>query len=167
MGEKYFLATLILTWYSLITTIKSVQSDGCSSSDHGNLYTTYSYRRMLNINPAENTCSRQSFKTLQNWQLSNRLHLLLPIETEKRNFVRQVNNVIFSLCVPTPFSHPPKLVAASKDVIEYHLDLKYEHVIQSKHFVDLVAGHILQNGSMPISHRYGGHQVYTIEHIYF
>ena len=159
MLQQHIFATLILIWSYLIMTIKLVQSDDHCLIDHLNLYTAYFNTRMLNNDDHADTCSRLSFKTLQNWQLSNRLYHLLPIEAENRNFVRQVNNVVFSPCPPTPFNHPPKLVAASKNVIQHLLDLNYEDVIQSKHFVDFAAGHVLQTGSIPVSHRYGGHQV--------
>ncbi|RDD47790.1 UPF0061 protein [Trichoplax sp. H2] len=151
--------TILLVLIYLPMTVLSIHIHYCPLQYH-QCYSVYF--STPNNPPNASVCFiNKPLQTLRNWQFSkhNLLYHHLPIEAEKRNFVRQVKNAIFSTCYPTPLSQPPKLVAASKEVLENALDLKYsDSLIQSKYFLDFFAGQVLPNGSTPISHRYGGHQ---------
>ncbi|XP_062297595.1 protein adenylyltransferase SelO-like [Scomber scombrus] len=80
-----------------------------------------------------------------------------PIDEVDGNFVRTVKNCIFSKSIPTPLKGPLKLAAVSKDVIEGILDLDTA-VTQSDDFLHYASGGRLLPGSIPLAHRYGGHQ---------
>ncbi|XP_049913182.1 protein adenylyltransferase SelO-like isoform X2 [Epinephelus moara] len=73
------------------------------------------------------------------------------------NFARSVKNCIFSRSIPTPLKGRLRLAAASKDVIEGILDLDVA-VTQSDDFLHYASGGRLLSGSVPLAHRYGGHQ---------
>lgn len=91
------------------------------------------------------------------WQFSPSKLLSLPVETINENYVRRnIHNVLFSYVKPTPLTLP-RLVAYSKDVITNILDLDVS-VTKEKEFVEFVSGNNILNSSIPISHRYGGHQ---------
>ncbi|KAL7874014.1 hypothetical protein SRHO_G00049840 [Serrasalmus rhombeus] len=81
----------------------------------------------------------------------------LPLDEVKDNFVRTVKRCIFSQCQPTPLKGAVHLAAISKDVLEDILDLD-ESVMHSKDFVQFLSGARLFPGSIPLAHRYGGHQ---------
>ncbi|CAI5672716.1 unnamed protein product [Oreochromis niloticus] len=81
----------------------------------------------------------------------------LPIDKVDGNFVRTVKNCIFSKSIPTPLKGPLRLAAASKDVIEGILDLDAS-VTRSGDFLHYASGGRLLPGSVPLAHRYGGHQ---------
>ncbi|XP_053198546.1 protein adenylyltransferase SelO-like isoform X2 [Scomber japonicus] len=80
-----------------------------------------------------------------------------PIDEVDGNFVRTVKNCIFSKSIPTSLKGPLKLAAVSKDVIEGILDLDIA-VTQSDDFLHYASGGRLLPGSIPLAHRYGGHQ---------
>uniref|UniRef100_A0A3Q0QXK8 Selenoprotein O n=1 Tax=Amphilophus citrinellus TaxID=61819 RepID=A0A3Q0QXK8_AMPCI len=82
----------------------------------------------------------------------------LPVDKVDGNFVRTVKNCIFSKSIPTPLKGPLRLAAVSKDAIEGILDLDMS-VTQSDDFLHYVSGARLLPGSVPLAHRYGGHQV--------
>ncbi|XP_029313564.1 uncharacterized protein LOC115025444 isoform X2 [Cottoperca gobio] len=82
---------------------------------------------------------------------------VFPIDEIRGNFARSVKNCIFSQSIPTPLKGPLRLAAASKDVIEGILDLD-EAVTQSDDFLHYASGGRLPSGSVPLAHRYGGHQ---------
>uniref|UniRef100_A0A669CUH1 Selenoprotein O n=1 Tax=Oreochromis niloticus TaxID=8128 RepID=A0A669CUH1_ORENI len=81
----------------------------------------------------------------------------LPIDKVDGNFVRTVKNCIFSKSIPTPLKGPLRLAAACKDVIEGILDLDAS-VTRSGDFLHYASGGRLLPGSVPLAHRYGGHQ---------
>ncbi|XP_041669640.1 protein adenylyltransferase SelO-like isoform X2 [Cheilinus undulatus] len=80
-----------------------------------------------------------------------------PMDEVDGNFVRTVKNCIFSKSIPTPLRGPLRLAAVSKDVIEGILDLDVA-VTQSEDFLNYASGGRLLPGSVPLAHRYGGHQ---------
>lgn len=84
-----------------------------------------------------------------------------PIDPIKENYVRQVKNVIFSQVLPTPLRYKAKLVAYSEDVLTGLLDL-HPSVTETEPFVAFAAGNTFLDGSIPLAHRYGGHQVNKI-----
>ncbi|XP_071340827.1 protein adenylyltransferase SelO-like isoform X2 [Trachinotus anak] len=80
-----------------------------------------------------------------------------PVDEVDGNFVRTVKNCIFSKSIPTPLKGPLRLAAVSKDVIEGILDL-HVAVTQSEDFLHYASGGRLLLESVPLAHRYGGHQ---------
>ncbi|XP_039645966.1 protein adenylyltransferase SelO-like isoform X2 [Perca fluviatilis] len=80
-----------------------------------------------------------------------------PIDEVDGNFARSVKHCIFSKSNPTPLKDPLRLAATSKDVIEGILDLDVA-VTQSDDFLHFASGGRLPLGSVPLAHRYGGHQ---------
>ncbi|TKC48337.1 hypothetical protein EI555_016292, partial [Monodon monoceros] len=82
---------------------------------------------------------------------------VLPIDPVKENYVRKVKNCVFSIAFPTPFKSRVHLVAVSKQVLEDILDLDLS-VSETDDFIQLVSGEKIVLGSIPLAHRYGGHQ---------
>ncbi|KAA8580578.1 hypothetical protein FQN60_013536 [Etheostoma spectabile] len=80
-----------------------------------------------------------------------------PIDEVDGNFARSVKQCIFSKSNPTPLKDTLRLAATSKDVIEGILDLDMA-VTQSDDFLHYASGGSLPLGSVPLAHRYGGHQ---------
>ncbi|XP_070842510.1 protein adenylyltransferase SelO-like [Chaetodon trifascialis] len=80
-----------------------------------------------------------------------------PVDEVDGNFVCTVKNCIFSRSIPTPLKGPLRLAAVSKDVIEGILNLDMA-VTQSDEFLHYASGGRLLPGSVPLAHRYGGHQ---------
>ncbi|XP_008055358.1 uncharacterized protein LOC103259505 [Carlito syrichta] len=97
-------------------------------------------------------------RSLDFWTLSSE-HLIavLPVDLVKENYVRKVENSIFSIAFPTPFKSRVRLVAVSKEVLEDLLDLDLS-VSKTDDFIQLVSGEKVVLGSIPLAHRYGGHQ---------
>lgn len=89
--------------------------------------------------------------------LSHRLLDALPLDELDGPVSRPVRGCVFSGSRPTPLKEPLTLAAASQDVLRNILDLN-ESVIQSEEFVLCVSGGKLFPGSIPLAHRYGGHQ---------
>nr|XP_032642096.1 protein adenylyltransferase SelO-like isoform X4 [Chelonoidis abingdonii] len=81
----------------------------------------------------------------------------LPVDTIPENSIRKVRDCIFSVAYPTPFISRVLLVAVSKDVLEDILDLDVS-VKETDDFLQLVSGGKVVLGSIPLAHRYGGHQ---------
>ncbi|XP_069015817.1 protein adenylyltransferase SelO-like isoform X2 [Embiotoca jacksoni] len=81
-----------------------------------------------------------------------------PLDEVDGDFVRTVKNCVFSKSTPTPLKGPLRLAAVSKDVIEGILDLNVTHVTRSDDFLRYASGGRLIPGSVPLAHRYGGHQ---------
>ncbi|XP_072183599.1 protein adenylyltransferase SelO-like isoform X3 [Excalfactoria chinensis] len=80
-----------------------------------------------------------------------------PIDPIQENYVRNVRNCIFSIVYPTPFKSRVLLVAVSEEVIEDILDLHIS-VKETSDFLQFVSGEKVLHGSVPLAHRYGGHQ---------
>ncbi|XP_014441771.1 uncharacterized protein LOC102502842 [Tupaia chinensis] len=97
-------------------------------------------------------------RSLDFWTLSSEnLIAVLPVDPVKENYVRKVKNCIFSIAFPTPFKSRVRLVAVSKEVLEDILDLDLT-VSETDGFIQLVSGEKIVSGSVPLTHRYGGHQ---------
>ncbi|CAL8294045.1 unnamed protein product [Lota lota] len=80
-----------------------------------------------------------------------------PVDEVDGNYVRTVKNCVFSRSLPTPLKAPVTLAAVSKSVIEDILDLDIG-VTQTDAFLQYISGAQLIPGSIPLAHRYGGHQ---------
>lgn len=94
---------------------------------------------------------------IDQWQFSPSKLLSLPIDSIKDNYVRRnVPGVLFSHVTPTPLSSP-KLVCYSGDVLTSILDMD-PVITKTEEFVEFVAGNKILNSSVPLAHRYGGHQ---------
>ncbi|KAM9386981.1 protein adenylyltransferase SelO-like [Phaethornis superciliosus] len=92
------------------------------------------------------------------WPLSSHsLRDPFPIDVIQENYVRNVRNCIFSVVYPTPFKSRVRLVAVSKEVLENILDLDVS-VKGTSDFLQFVSGREVILGSVPLAHRYGGHQ---------
>ncbi|XP_041039287.1 protein adenylyltransferase SelO-like isoform X1 [Carcharodon carcharias] len=92
------------------------------------------------------------------WNLTSRkLIESFPLDPIKENYVRQVRGCIFSAVQPEPFKSAIKLVAVSKEVVEDLLDLDMS-VTETEEFIQFVSGARILPGSVPLTHRYGGHQ---------
>ncbi|XP_071284883.1 protein adenylyltransferase SelO-like isoform X2 [Agelaius tricolor] len=103
-------------------------------------------------------CPRRRAAELCAWALSSDSLLdPFPVDVIQENYVRNVRNCIFSIVYPTPFKSRVRLVAVSKDVLEHILDLDIS-VKGSSDFLEFVSGGKVIFGSVPLAHRYGGHQ---------
>nr|XP_054503332.1 protein adenylyltransferase SelO-like [Agelaius phoeniceus] len=103
-------------------------------------------------------CPRRRATELCAWALSTDSLLdPFPVDVIQENYVRNVRNCIFSIVYPTPFKSRVRLVAVSKDVLENILDLDIS-VKGSSDFLEFVSGGKVIFGSVPLAHRYGGHQ---------
>ncbi|XP_062567085.1 protein adenylyltransferase SelO-like [Saccostrea cucullata] len=98
----------------------------------------------------------QSFKT---WRFDRRqvLATTFPLDLILQNYVRQVPKCLFSVVYPIPLKTETSLVSYSEGVLNDILDLS-DHVTTTKEFVDFVSGSWVLSSSVPLSHRYGGHQ---------
>ncbi|XP_042542031.1 protein adenylyltransferase SelO-like isoform X1 [Dipodomys spectabilis] len=97
-------------------------------------------------------------RSLDFWTISSEnLIDVLPVDPVNENYVRKVKNCIFSVAFPTPFKSKVRLVAVSKEVLEDVLDLSLS-VSETDDFIQLVSGGKIVFGSIPLAHRYGGHQ---------
>ncbi|KAG7336391.1 hypothetical protein KOW79_001084 [Hemibagrus wyckioides] len=81
----------------------------------------------------------------------------LPLDEVKDDAVRTVKRCVFSPSQPTSLRGEVQLAAVSQDVLKNILDLD-ESVTRSEGFVQRVSGVKLFPGSVPLAHRYGGHQ---------
>lgn len=100
---------------------------------------------------------RQLIDKFSKWKFDESLLKELPIDPEKRNFVRRdVAGSIFSQ-VPVTSIKSPLIVAISKDALRDILDIKPE-VSQESLFVDFINGKYNPENALNYAHRYGGHQ---------
>jgi len=107
---------------------------------------------------ANSTCKPLA-KAMKEWNFSEPTLAGLPLDRETRNYVRRhVPNAVFSVCNPTPLTQPRKLVAYSDQVLKDVLDMEPETMTADDDFVDFVSGNKVLEGSIPMAHRYGGHQ---------
>ncbi|XP_048150359.1 protein adenylyltransferase SelO-like isoform X1 [Corvus hawaiiensis] len=108
--------------------------------------------------PEPGQCPRRRAAELCAWALSSDSLLdPFPVDVIQENYVRNVRNCIFSIVYPTPFKSRVRLVAVSEDVLENILDLDVS-VKGSSDFLEFVSGAKVIFGSVPLAHRYGGHQ---------
>ena len=104
------------------------------------------------------SCSQLS-KTMSEWSFADPKLADLPLDSELNNYVRRhVPKVVFSQVTPTPLQKPRKLVAFSPEVLRDILDMDPNSITNDPHFVDFISGNNVLRNSIPIAHRYGGHQ---------
>lgn len=97
-------------------------------------------------------------KSLKTWRFAHQQILdTFPVDPERRNFIRQVKNAVFSRVDPTPFKTKVQLAAYSDDALRTILDMSPQ-IANSSDFVEFAAGNYVLHGSKPKAHRYGGHQ---------
>ncbi|KAJ9576211.1 hypothetical protein L9F63_006944 [Diploptera punctata] len=95
---------------------------------------------------------------LDDWQFSQSRLVCLPLDIEKQNYVRRnVKDAIFSVVLPTPLTTELKLVSCSEDALINILDMS-PSIAETSEFVEFIAGNKLLSSSIPLAHRYGGHQ---------
>ncbi|XP_074606319.1 protein adenylyltransferase SelO-like isoform X1 [Acropora palmata] len=106
-----------------------------------------------------NTCRESNLIDFKHWDFMSSSVLLkvLPVDAEKRNYVRQVRDAVFSVVRPVPLKYKPSLIAVSSEVLTEILDLKMSGAV-SQAFVEFIAGNKILPNSVLLSHRYGGHQ---------
>ncbi|KAL7976537.1 hypothetical protein Chor_008486 [Crotalus horridus] len=147
----------VLWWFSSLTL---VYHSGCYLID---TIAATSFNHMHNYINASNLdqdyCEKKvKLTNLDEWKLSTEMFTAtLPIDHIQENYVREVQDCIFSVGYPTPFKSRVLLVAVSEEVLEDILDLDMS-VSGSDGFLQLVSGSKIILGSLPLTHRYGGHQ---------
>ncbi len=83
----------------------------------------------------------------------------LPLDPVAENYVRRnVPGAVFSVCRPTPLEEERKVVEVSQEVLRDILDMDPEEMPKDKEFADFACGNKVLEGSVPMAHRYGGHQ---------
>ncbi|KAH3838616.1 protein adenylyltransferase SelO-like [Dreissena polymorpha] len=80
-----------------------------------------------------------------------------PVDTERKNFVRQVPRAVFSFVRPTPLKKNPRLSAVSADVLRDILDLDMD-TVNDPDFLRFLHGDLTVPNESLLAHRYGGHQ---------
>ena len=100
---------------------------------------------------------------VEEWKFADHSLLMetFPVDKESRNYVRRVHGSLFSVVQPVPLQSSLYLVAVSSDVLTEILDMR-PAVQDSRVFLEFVAGNRLLPNSTPLSHRYGGHQVFVL-----
>ena len=106
------------------------------------------------------TCGQPNLMDFEQWEFMSSSVLLkvFPVDAERRNYVRQVADAVFSVVRPVPLKYKPSLLAVSSEVLTEILDLKMS-AAGSQAFVEFIAGNKILPNSVLLSHRYGGHQV--------
>ncbi|XP_037002214.2 protein adenylyltransferase SelO-like isoform X2 [Artibeus jamaicensis] len=145
------LLLLCVTYQPVICSLLQLCSEGSASLLH--LFSNKSNQEQGYCEAEARLASSLDFWTLS----SENLIAVLPIDPAKENYVRKVKNCIFSIALPTPFKSRVHLVAVSKEVLEDILDLDLS-VSETEDFIQLVSGEKIVFGSIPLAHRYGGHQ---------
>jgi uncharacterized protein YdiU (UPF0061 family) len=82
----------------------------------------------------------------------------LPVDDEKRNYVRTVRNACFALVEPTPVDNP-RLVAYSDDALALMGLRATEDLAASPEFAQYFSGNMVFPGCRTAAHCYCGHQV--------
>lgn len=97
-------------------------------------------------------------KSLSEWNFSEPRLANLPLDKDISNTVRRaVPGAVFSPVLPTPWQSRPRVVCVSQAVLRDIMDLE-PGVAETEDFADWVGGNTLLPGSIPLTHRYGGHQ---------
>jgi uncharacterized protein YdiU (UPF0061 family) len=97
-------------------------------------------------------------RDLNEWQFSESKLITLPLELTKENYVRRnVQEAIFSVVLPTPLKTKLKLVSYSKEALVSILDMD-PSITETYEFLEFVSGNQILSSSVPLAHRYGGHQ---------
>ncbi|PRP85228.1 hypothetical protein PROFUN_06998 [Planoprotostelium fungivorum] len=117
------------------------------------IFQTKHITRPLQLVPNRNTMSEA--RKLEDLRFDNSVLRELPLDTEKRNFTRQVRNANFSLVDPTPVENP-QIVGYSESALGLLGITPSE--IKRKDIADYFCGNKLLNGSQTAAHCYCGHQ---------
>uniref|UniRef100_A0A8D0C6Y6 Selenoprotein O n=1 Tax=Salvator merianae TaxID=96440 RepID=A0A8D0C6Y6_SALMN len=145
----------MFTWLMLVC-----QSGNCfleSITAATNVCRVHYYINESNLD--QNYCERKrKADNFDDWRLSTEKYTaVFPVDHIQENYVREVRNAVFSVVYPTPFKSRTLLITVSKEVLEDILDLNAS-VSESEDFLDFVSGTKVISGSLPLAHRYGGHQ---------
>ncbi|XP_071804558.1 protein adenylyltransferase SelO-like [Asterias amurensis] len=97
--------------------------------------------------------------TFSDWHFDERQLLIetFPLDDIEENYIRQVSNVVFSKVFPSPMKTRSHIIALSEEVASGILDL-HPDACNSEFFTAFVTGNTFLSNSVPLSHRYGGHQ---------
>ncbi|XP_007665947.2 protein adenylyltransferase SelO isoform X1 [Ornithorhynchus anatinus] len=118
-------------------------------------------RYVSKLNSSHGYCEKKmKMVSFDAWSLSTEKLGILPIDPIGENYVREVKHCIFSIVYPTPFQSRVHLAAVSKEVLEDILDLDVS-ISKTDDFIQLVSGGKIVSESIPLAHRYGGHQFGT------
>lgn len=138
--------SLGLVLLKLLTVAEKLPYQACKRLNFQNLIMTYS-----------NSNNIQLVADINEWQFSPFKLLSLPVDSIKNNYVRRnVPGVLFSHVTPMPLSSP-KLLCYSDHVLTSILDMDTK-ITRTKEFAEFIAGNKILNSSVPVAHRYGGHQ---------
>jgi len=97
-------------------------------------------------------------KELSDWQFSDSKLITLPLEITRENYVRRnVKDAVFSVVLPTPLKSKLKLVSYSENALASILDMD-PSIAETCEFLEFVSGNKILPSSIPLAHRYGGHQ---------
>ncbi|XP_068086763.1 protein adenylyltransferase SelO isoform X2 [Anabrus simplex] len=119
---------------------------------------THFLRNYTSLMMEKETLCEPLKKSMSEWQFSELKLLQLPLDEIKENYVRRnVQNAVFSEVSPTPLREGLKLVAYSKDALVNILDMD-PSITETQEFVEFIAGARVLDSSIPLAHRYGGHQ---------
>ncbi|XP_048366951.1 protein adenylyltransferase SelO-like [Sphaerodactylus townsendi] len=143
----------LLSWLMLISQSR------CYFLNSLNMAGSFRHHYVNKSNLDRGYCERKrKLSDFGGWKLSTeKLTATLPIDPVEENYIREVPDSIFSVVYPTPFKSRVLLVAVSKEVLEDILDLDVS-VSNTEDFLHLVSGTKIALGSLPLAHRYGGHQ---------
>lgn len=148
MNGDVSLFKIIFLIYQLLWTALGKQNGYC----HSNIKLT-----LLNNNDNQ-ICykNRQWFlhKSILEWNFAKQqiLTSYFPIDTEVRNYVREVRNAVFSEVDPLPLRKKPKLAVTSDEVLRDILDLD-PSVESTEDFLQFVSGNRVVHGVQPVAHR--------------
>ncbi|GAV05201.1 hypothetical protein RvY_15369 [Ramazzottius varieornatus] len=164
MEERFVPPSRLLVALFAVATVRSHEWQ--SSARTGTCYVNANHSDTplgsLFFTPTSRVCSvadKTLHRSLQDWRFNSfRLLEQLPIDSYFKTPARFIPRVIFSKIEPTPFRSKVKLMAITKSVLEDILDMNGDKLPGREEFVDFVSGNVVLPGSVPLAHRYGGHQ---------
>ncbi|XP_034069869.1 protein adenylyltransferase SelO-like isoform X1 [Gymnodraco acuticeps] len=159
-NQMLVLALVAASSFTSVHVLEFCQSTDrdCHSDDNHDNMASNSQPSLHTVKSRWNVSVSNLIKDLEQLKVSSKkLIEAFPIDEVNGNFARSVKNCIFSKSIPTPLRGPLRLAAASKDVIEGILDLDVA-LTHTNDFLHFASGDKLLSGSVPLAHRYGGHQ---------
>lgn len=93
-----------------------------------------------------------SFRTMQ-FAPDQTLNRHFSAEWDRRNYIREVENAIFSVVYPTPLKIRPRLAAVAYNALLEVLDIDPEQAVSSETFLKFVNGDSYDPRVLPLSHR--------------
>ncbi|XP_044280694.1 protein adenylyltransferase SelO-like isoform X2 [Varanus komodoensis] len=155
MMSRYCAVSWLFTGFMLVCHSACYLLDSVTAAGSFNHVHNYINKSSMDQEYCERKRKLSSFA---GWRLSTeKFTATFPIDHNQDNYVHEVPDVIFSVAYPTPFKSRVLLVAVSEEVLEDLLDLDIS-VSGSDDFLQLVSGAKIILGSLPLAHRYGGHQ---------